>query len=372
VWIADYVKIFLFCVYKLVAMELKDFDYVLPEGLVARYPLAGRDASRLLRLDCGSGQVNHGFFKDLPELLRSGDVLVLNDTEVIPARVKGVKSTGGRVEFLLVERLFGPGLREAEEEGGAEGTLWRCLVRPAKGLGLGRKVSFGAGISAAVREVQGGGFIVAEFDGLNDMSLNEAGLVPIPPYMGREPEEVDKERYQTVFAVNPGAVAPPTAGLHFTDEMLTALKDKGVEVLYLTLHTGPATFLPVRENDVERIKLGEEFYSIKPSVMESVLRAKEEGRRVIGVGTTTVRTLESSVLCGLDSPRLEGKTGLFIRPGFKFRLVKGLITNFHLPCSTLLMLTAAFAGYDSIMRAYDMAVAEGYRFYSYGDAMFIS
>ncbi len=359
------------CANNISNMELKDFDYTLPEALVARYPLATRDASRLLRLGRGSGQVRHGLFSDLPSLLRAGDVLVLNDTEVMPARLKGVKSTGGRVEFLLVERLLGPGLGEAGEESETDRSLWRCLVRPAKGLGVGRKVSFGAGISAVVREVQGGGFIAAEFNGLNEKTLFEAGLVPIPPYMGREPEEVDRERYQTVFAANAGAVAAPTAGLHFTGDMLTALEGKGVEVLYLTLHTGPATFLPVRENDVERIKLGEEFYRIERSVFAAVKKAREDGRRVIGVGTTSVRALESSVLGGLDNPCLEGKTGLFIRPGFEFRLVEGLITNFHLPCSTLLMLTAAFAGYESIMKAYGEAVAEGYRFYSYGDAMFI-
>ncbi len=343
-------------------MELKDFDYPLRDELVARYPLNQRDASRLLSLERGVGRLGHGFFKDLPGLLVSGDLLVLNDTEVIPARLRGVKATGGRVEFLLVER--GAGAQGA-------GALWRCLVRGAKGLGPGREVFFEAGISAIVREVLGGGFIMAEFSGLSEKALYEAGLVPIPPYMDREPEEIDKKRYQTVFASKSGAVAAPTAGLHFTEKLLLELEDKGVELRYLTLHTGPATFLPVREDDPERKTLGEEFYSISPLVWEAVQSAREEGRRVIAVGTTTVRALESVVLGGLKEPVLSGRTSLFIRPGFKFRLIDGLITNFHLPGSTLLMLTAAFGGYEPVMRAYKEAVKEGYRFYSYGDAMFI-
>jgi len=349
-------------------MELKDFDYALPRGLVARYPLDERDASRLLSLNRSTGQLTHGFFRDLPGLLRPGDLLVLNDTKVFPARLKGRKATGGKVEFLLVESLDG-----AKGGGGTEGDglLWRCLVRPAKGLGEGREVFFEAGISAVVRGSEGNGFIVCEFFGLTEKALYEAGLVPIPPYMGREPEEVDRNRYQTVFAVNSGAVAAPTAGLHFTTPLLTSLKGLGVEIEYITLHTGPATFLPVREDDIERIKPGSEAFSIRPSVLRAVLKAKEEGRRVIAVGTTTVRALESSFINGPDEPLLEGKTSLFIRPGFDFKLIDGLITNFHLPASTLLMLTAAFAGHGHIMRAYDEAVAQGYRFYSYGDAMFI-
>ncbi len=359
-------------------MELKDFDYALPEGLVARYPLEQRDASRLMSLDRGSGRLTHGFFRDLPVLLRRGDLLVLNDTRVFPARLKGRKATGGHVEFLLVERVEGgEGLKRDDstdgEGGGARGhgALWRCLVRPAKGLGEGRRVFFEAGISAVVRSAEGNGFIICEFAGLTEKALYEAGLVPIPPYMGREPEEIDKKRYQTVFAANSGAVAAPTAGLHFTDYMLSSLEGLGVEIEYITLHTGPATFLPVREDDIDRIRLGGESFNIRPSVYGAVMKAKAEGRRVIGVGTTTVRALESAVLKDIEKPVLEGKTSLFIKPGFEFKLIDGLITNFHLPCSTLLMLTAAFAGHERIMKAYGEAVKEGYRFYSYGDAMFI-
>jgi len=350
-------------------MDLKDFDYALPEGLVARYPLDERDASRLLSLNRGSGRITHKVFSELPDLLRRGDLLVLNDTKVFPARLKGLKATGGRVELLLVERVDG-----AQNTGGTQenGALWRCLARPAKGLGEGREVFFGAGISAVVSSVEGGGFIICEFKGLTAEALNETGLIPIPPYMGREPEEVDSRRYQTVFAANTGAVAAPTAGLHFTVPMLSAIKGLGVEIEYVTLHTGPATFLPVREDDIERIRLGGESYSISPDVFRAVMKAKKEGRRVIAVGTTTVRALESSVVEGLEKPLLHGKTSLFIRPGFEFKMIDGLITNFHLPCSTLLMLTAAFAGHGRVMAAYKEAVKEGYRFYSYGDVMFIS
>jgi len=356
-------------------MELKDFDYALPEGLVARYPLDERDASRLLSLDRGNGRITHGLFSELPDLLRRGDLLVLNDTKVFPARLKGLKATGGQVELLLVERVEG-----AQKGGGEEGKgvaqgddiSWRCLARPAKGLGEGREVFFAAGISAVVSSVEGGGFIICEFKGLTEEALHEAGLVPIPPYMGREPEEIDRDRYQTVFAANSGAVAAPTAGLHFTMPMLSAIKGLGVEIEYITLHTGPATFLPVREDDIERIRLGGEAFKIRPSVYRAVMRAKKEGRRVIAVGTTTVRALESSVIEGLEKPMLHGKTSLFIRPGFEFKMIDGLITNFHLPCSTLLMLTAAFAGHERVMEAYKEAVKEGYRFYSYGDVMFVS
>jgi len=369
-------------------MELKDFDYALPTGLVARYPLDERDASRLLSLYRSSGALVHGVFNELPVLLRRGDLLVLNDTKVFPARLRGLKATGGKVELLLVERLYGAEGGGREPGGGAGDlgggvvpgigverggmALWRCLARPAKGLGEGREVFFEAGISAVVRSVEGGGFIICEFKGLTEEALYEAGLVPIPPYMGREPEEVDRERYQTVFAANIGAVAAPTAGLHFTRSMLNSLKGLGVEIEYVTLHTGPATFLPVREDDIERIRLGGESYSISPTVFDAVMKAKKEGRRVIAVGTTTVRALESSVIGGLEKPILDGKTSLFIRPGFEFKMIDGLITNFHLPCSTLLMLTAAFAGYKRVMGAYKEAVKEGYRFYSYGDVMFIS
>ncbi len=410
-------------------LDLDDFDYALDEGLIARYPLGERDASRLMLVDRRTGALGHAMFRDLPGLLRRGDVLVLNDTRVFRARLRGRKTTGGAVEFLLVERAEGAEGEESSEEAagrgaagargtagarGAEGaseaagargsdwvreadesrcvdrghgagagpgdelfcaggiSLWRCLVRPAKGLGPGRRVSFGAGIEAVVRSVSGGGFIIAEFSGLTDEALEEAGLVPIPPYMGREPEALDSERYQTVFARRTGAVAAPTAGLHFTPRLLGAMRERGVEVLYVTLHTGPATFLPIRGDDAGREGPGTEAYSVEPGVFDAVQRARKEGRRVIAVGTTTVRALESAARGPGGAPALSGKTGLFIRPGFEFRVIDGLITNFHLPRSTLLMLTSAFGGHGHVMAAYAEAVRRRYRFYSYGDAMFIS
>ncbi len=345
-------------------MNIKDFDYALDEGLVARYPLPRRDASRLMLLDRQTGRVGHSLFRDLPGLLGPGDVLVLNNTRVFPARLPGRKATGGRVEFLLVERV---------EDGGDDGSsLWRSLVRPAKGLTPGREVFFGAGIRGVVRGVEGGGFITAEMQGLTASSLDEAGLVPIPPYMRRDPEDLDRERYQTVFAARTGAVAAPTAGLHFTGGLFDSIRERGVAIEYVTLHTGPATFLPIRDDDRERKGPGSEAYSIELSVYRAVMKAKKEGRRVIAVGTTTLRALESAALGPEGAPRLSGKTSLFVTPGFEFRIIDGLITNFHLPCSTLLMLTAAFAGHGHIMKAYAEAVREKYRFYSYGDAMFIS
>ncbi len=351
-------------------MDLNDFDYALDEGLVASYPLSERDASRLMLLERRTGRMGHALFRDLSGLLRTGDVLVLNDTRVFPARLIGRKATGGRVEFLLVEEEG----RGISESGAAPDgpRLWRCLVRPAKGLGPGREVSFGAGIGARVVSVEGGGFLRAEFRGLTRASLHEAGLVPIPPYMRRAPEDLDRERYQTVFASKTGAVAAPTAGLHFTPALLERIGERGVEVLYVTLHTGPATFLPIRGDDAGRMGPGSEAYSIEPHVYRAVMEARREGRRVVAVGTTTLRALESAALGPEEAPRLSGKTDLFVTPGFEFRIIDGLITNFHLPCSTLLMLAAAFAGHGHIMKAYAEAVKERYRFYSYGDAMFIS
>ncbi len=358
-------------------MNLADFDYTLDERLIARYPLSERDASRLMLLDRRTGAIGHARFRDLPGLLGLGDVLVLNDTRVFPARLRGVKSTGGRVEFLLVEEVrrgIGEegGVRPRDGSLGSGASLWRCLVRPAKGLGEGREVSFGAGVSARVRGVLGGGFVMAEFRGLTPEALQEAGLTPIPPYMGREPEDLDRERYQTVFASKTGAVAAPTAGLHFTEDLLGKIREKGVEVHFVTLHTGPATFLPIGREYAGEKGPGAETYSVDPGVFGAVTRAREEGRRVIAVGTTTVRALESAALGGKAAPVLSGRTELFIRPGFVFRTIDGLITNFHLPRSTLLMLTAAFAGHGNIMRAYAEAMGKGYRFYSYGDAIFIS
>ncbi|GMR04446.1 MAG: tRNA preQ1(34) S-adenosylmethionine ribosyltransferase-isomerase QueA [Thermodesulfobacteriota bacterium] len=349
-------------------MELKDFDYNLPDGLIAGYPLEERDSSRLMSLNRATGGLIHRTFSDIRELLRPGDVLVLNNTKVIAARLKGRKSTGGGAELLLVERL---GERLGREEtAGRE--LWKVLARPAKGLGLGKKVFFSKGVSAEILDVNDGGARVAEFSGLKYGSLETIGEVPLPPYLRRPPEEIDTLRYQTVYAEVPGAVAAPTAGLHFTRALLDELKASGVDIRYITLHTGPATFLPVREENFGDRSPGGETYAIRGVDFNAILEAKKDKRRVVAVGTTTTRALESAAAGGLESPLLEGTTSLFIRPGFEFKVIDALVTNFHLPRSTLIMLVSAFAGLENLKSAYREAVAEGYRFYSYGDVMFIA
>ena len=344
-------------------MKLKDFDYELPEDLIAQYPAARRDESRLMVLERSTGKVAHRAFADIAGYFKAGDVLVLNDTRVVPSRLIGKKATGGKVEFLLTGRA---GDNNA-------GGLWKCLAKPSRGLGAGVTVFFDKGVEAQVVSAGPDGertvrFNVEEgFDGV----LEEIGNVPLPPYIRRAPAELDSDRYQTVYAAEKGAVAAPTAGLHFTSEMLGNIKGLGVEVRYITLHTGPGTFMPVRTENIEEHRMMKERYSIKEDVFEYLLRAKRENRRIVATGTTTTRALESSVINGFDAPALEGETGLFIRPGFAFNLVGGLLTNFHLPCSTLIMLVAAFGGYDNVMAAYKEAVRERYRFFSYGDAMLV-
>ena len=334
-------------------MQLKDFDYPLPEELIALRPLTERAASRLLVLDRATGAISHNRFSDITALLRPGDLLVLNDTLVIPARISGAKPTGGRVEVLLVERLEGPGDR------------WSCLVKGLKG----DKILFGDAIEAAVVRSGADGLYTLSFSGLGGQSPAERlGAVPLPPYIKRPPDGADIARYQTVFAVNAGAVAAPTAGLHFTEELLDEISGAGVEVAFITLHVGPGTFVPVRVDDIERHKMMQERYSISAEVAKSIERARAEGRRIVAVGTTTVRALEA---WGAGGAR-EGRTDIFIYPGFEFKVVQALVTNFHLPCSTLLMLVSALAGRELIMKAYAEAIKERYRFFSYGDAMFIS
>ena len=349
----------------LLFMELKDFDYSLPAELIAQYPLDRREASRLMVLDRSTGEMAHRVFSDMVEVLRSGDVLVLNDTEVLAARIRGRKPTGAAVELLLVEKRAGT--REGRE-------VWRCMARPSKGLKKGSEVFFegGTGRRAEVMDVDGEGFRVCEFSGFSGPVTEAIGEVPLPPYIRRSVEDLDRERYQTVYASAPGAVAAPTAGLHFTTALLDEIKSKGVEVLRVTLHTGPGTFLPVRQENVRDHRLSGESYSINPADFDGIRTAKREGRRVIAVGTTTTSALEGSVSKGgIDAPELEGSTTLFIYPGFDFKVIDGLVTNFHLPRSTLIMLAAAFAGREKLMKAYEEAVKHKYRFYSYGDCMFI-
>jgi S-adenosylmethionine:tRNA ribosyltransferase-isomerase len=341
-------------------MELKDFDYNLPDGLIALRPLEERSSSRLLALDRTTGVISHGHFGDITARLRSGDLLVLNDTKVIPARITGVKPTGGRVEVLLVERLE------------VEGESWSCLVRGGKGT---VKLLFGDGVEASVVEAAAEGLYTLSFSGLSGLSpATRLGAVPLPPYIKREADGADIERYQTVFAAALGAVAAPTAGLHFTEELLGEIRGAGVEVVFITLHVGPGTFVPVRVENIEGHTMGEERYSISAEVSGSIRKAREESRRIVAVGTTTVRALEGAAVEGGPGFKgaSSGRTGIFIYPGFKFQVVSALVTNFHLPRSTLLMMVSALAGREHIMKAYQEAIKEKYRFYSYGDAMFIT
>jgi S-adenosylmethionine:tRNA ribosyltransferase-isomerase len=339
-------------------MKTSDFDYHLPEELIAQTPLEPRDRSRLMVLQRARGSIEHRRFADISDYLKPGDVLVFNDSRVIPARLKGHKAeSGGRVELLLLHRL--------------EDAVWEVLLKPAKRVAVGTRLEIGGtvGLWAEVVGEGEGGIRVVRFP--DEMRLPELGQIPLPPYI-HEPL-IDTERYQTVYARVPGSVAAPTAGLHFTPQLLQSLKEKGIELLFVTLHVGLDTFRPVREEDPLKHAIHREYGIITKEVAERLLRAKKEGRRVIGVGTTTVRLIEGAAQASSSSQiaPFEGWVSLFILPGFKFRMVEAMITNFHLPRSTLLMLVAAFAGRDFILNAYEEAKSQGYRFYSFGDAMLI-
>lgn len=338
-------------------MRVTDLDYDLPPELIAQEPAAVRDASRLLVLDRRSGAVSHSFVRDLPALLRAHDLLVVNDTRVIPARFFGHRPTGGRLEVLLVR---------------AVGDLtWDVIVRGQPRVG--EDVAFD-GARGTWLASHGGGrwrlrFVVAE---PFDVWLARVGEIPLPPYIRRPdgPTSRDAERYQTVFGRRPGAIAAPTAGLHLTPELLTRLPEHGVEYTAVTLHVGPGTFLPIRDGDLATYEMEAERYEIGADAVGHIARAQAAGGRVIAVGTTTTRTLESAAA---ERPLAagSGEAGLFIRPGHAFRVVDGLFTNFHLPRTPLLALVAAFAGWEALRHAYETAVAERYRFYSYGDAMLV-
>ncbi len=334
-------------------MRLQDFDYELPARLIAQLPAARREDSRLLHL--GSGALEHLLFADFPGLLRPGDLLVLNDTRVIKARLRGVKDSGGRAE-ILVERI------DADTEA-------LCQVRVSKPLKPGRTIRVaGFVLTVLAREDD---FYRLGFPAAVTDVLEAAGEVPLPPYIERAPERGDLERYQTVYGVHPGAVAAPTAGLHFSEAMLAELPNRGVELATVTLHVGAGTFQPVRMEDIQRHRMHLERYRVPEAAAAAVERCRERGGRVVAVGTTVVRTLESAAIeCGRVEPG-QGETDLFITPGYRFRVVDALLTNFHLPQSTLLMLVCAFGGYQRVMAAYRAAVAAGYRFFSYGDAMFL-
>ena len=334
-------------------MKVSDFNYDLPEELIAQTPIAKRDESRLMVLDKKDKTIDHKIFKDIIDYLKPGDVLVRNNTKVIPARIYGKKETGANVEFLLLNNI--------------EGDIWESIVRPGNKLHIGTKVIFGDGIlKAEILDVLPGGTrkVKFEYDGIFNEILDQIGLMPLPPYIHEELKE--RDRYQTVYAKYQGSAAAPTAGLHFTDELLQKIEQKGVIIANVTLHVGIGTFRPVKEETVEAHKMHSEHFYIKQEDVDKINKAKEEGRRVIAVGTTSCRVLESIADEKTGKVKqIEDDTQIFIYPGYKFKCIDGLITNFHLPQSTLLMLVSAFADKDFIMKAYNEAVEEKYRFFSF-------
>jgi S-adenosylmethionine:tRNA ribosyltransferase-isomerase len=345
-------------------MQIDEFSFDLPPGQIAQHPPAARGASRLMVLDRAAATWCHDEFLRLPRWLRAGDLLVRNDTRVIPARLRGEREGGGAVEILL--------LRREGQQPGAE--VWSCLAKPGRRLRPGASARLSGGIVATwLDEADEDGVRRARFQAARPIveMLEEVGEVPLPPYIDRSPTESDREAYQTVYARSPGAVAAPTAGLHFTPESLDLLRAKGIEVADLTLHVGPGTFLPVRTARVEEHRIASEPIEIPQATARAVATAIGEGRRIVAVGTTTVRALEAAASDLVEGRGRAGEASLLIVPGYRMRIVNALITNFHLPRSTLLMLVAALAGPELVLAAYREAVARGYRFYSYGDAMLI-
>lgn len=345
-------------------MDLREFDYELPESLIAAFPSREREKSRLLVLKRKNGEIIHSVFADVGEFLRPGDLLVLNDTKVFPARLRGKKESGGKVEVMLIERF--PHRQR---------TFWIALIDAAKKPRVGSRLYFGGRMAAQVIGDLGRGRFGLEFhhDGDFDEALKILGEPPLPPYVRRRRalEASDTERYQTVYATHPGAIAAPTAGFHFTPELFARLEAKGIEKASLTLHVGPGTFQPVREPAVENHRMEGERYRLTEAAAQKIRAAKRAGRRVIAVGTTSTRALEWIARQKGEIVADEGIARLYIHPGDRFRVLDGLITNFHLPGSTPLILVAAFAGLDLVRRAYREAIEKKYRFYSYGDAMLI-
>lgn len=338
-------------------MRLQDFDFALPEALIAQVPTKERRSSRLLQLHPQNGACQDRQFSDLPALLQAGDLLVFNDTKVIPARLFGHKESGGKVE-VLVERILDTQRVLAQ-------------VRASKSPKAGTRLTFAEQCTAQV-DGREGEFYLLRFDSHSDVltALDCYGHIPLPPYIRRQDDSHDKSRYQTVYAREQGAVAAPTAGLHFDEAMLTQLQQQGIEMAFVTLHVGAGTFQPVRTDDIQQHQMHKEWMRLSPDTVNRIEQAKREKRRVIAVGTTSVRCLETAALSGQLLP-YEGDTDIFITPGFEFHVVDALLTNFHLPQSTLLMLVCAFSGYNEVMTAYRHAVEAGYRFFSYGDAMFL-
>ena len=339
-------------------MKVTDFNYDLPEELIAQTPIEKRDESRLMVLDKNTGEIEHKIFRDIIDYLQPGDCLVRNNTKVIPARLYGKKETGANVEFVLLKNL--------------EGDIWEAMVRPGNKLHSGAKVIFGDGLLRAeiLETLQDGTRKVKfEYDGIFNEILDKIGLMPLPPYIHESLK--DNDRYQTIYAKYEGSAAAPTAGLHFTDELLKKIEEKGISIANVTLHVGIGTFRPVKEKNIEDHQMHTEHYYIKQEDADKINKAKLSGHRVIAVGTTSCRTIETIA----DEKGLvkacEGDTGIYINPGYKFKCLDALITNFHLPESTLVMLVSALAGRENILNAYNEAVKEKYKFFSFGDAMFI-
>lgn len=340
-------------------MDLKDFNYDLPEELIAQDPLEDRSSSRLMVLHKDTGRIEHKIFRDIIDYLNPGDCLVINDTKVIPARLMGIKEdTGAAIEVLLLKR-------NADD-------VWECLVKPGKKSRTGARIVFGEGllVGEIVDVIEDGNRMIKfHYEGIFEEILDKLGQMPLPPYITHKLQ--DKNRYQTVYAKNEGSAAAPTAGLHFTKELLEKIKEKGVNVVSITLHVGLGTFRPVKVDKIEEHRMHTETFNISKEAADTINRTRAAGGRVIAVGTTSCRTLESAAADDGTIPARSGDTDIFIYPGYKFKAIDCLITNFHLPESTLIMLVSALAGRDNIMNAYETAVKERYRFFSFGDAMFI-
>lgn len=340
-------------------MDLKDFNYDLPEELIAQDPLEDRSSSRLMVLHKDTGRIEHKIFRDIIDYLNPGDCLVINDTKVIPARLMGIKEdTGAAIEVLLLKR-------NADD-------VWECLVKPGKKARTGARIVFGEGllVGEIVDVIEDGNRMIKfHYEGIFEEILDKLGQMPLPPYITHKLQ--DKNRYQTVYAKNEGSAAAPTAGLHFTKELLEKIKEKGVNVVSITLHVGLGTFRPVKVDKIEEHHMHTETFNISKEAADTINRTRAAGGRVIAVGTTSCRTLESAAADDGTIPARSGDTDIFIYPGYKFKAIDCLITNFHLPESTLIMLVSALAGRDNIMNAYETAVKERYRFFSFGDVMFI-
>ncbi|WP_436956113.1 tRNA preQ1(34) S-adenosylmethionine ribosyltransferase-isomerase QueA [Staphylococcus sp. AS1337] len=340
-------------------MDIEAFDYHLPESLIAQTPLKNRDESRLLILGRQSGNIEHQQFKNVIDYLESGDTLVLNDTRVMPARLFGLKEeTGAKVEMLMLTQI--------------EGDDWEVLLKPAKRIKVGNRLTFGEGkiVAECIKELdQGGRIMRLHYDGILQERLDELGEMPLPPYIKERLD--DQERYQTVYAKASGSAAAPTAGLHFTDGLLANIRDKGINIAFITLHVGLGTFRPVSVDNIDDHEMHSEYYQMDRETAELLNETKDNSHRIISVGTTSTRTLETIMQSNDKFVAQSGWTDIFIFPGFTFKAIDGLITNFHLPKSTLVMLVSAFSSRDNILNAYNQAVSSEYRFFSFGDAMLI-